>query len=205
MRPSKLFLYHTVPYVHRCFRTMKKSNGPWTAGSAGFLSDLIFYGGLNGVSYGNQQFTMRNLTFNNAVTAIDQLWSWGWLYKSVHINNCSIGFNLASIIGSGLTVGSLTLIDSSISNTGIGIVTARNATSQPPSAGSLILENVKLENVSVAVAGPGGSTLLEGTTGSTIIPAWGQGHSYTPDGPHVFQGPIMPFTRPSSQLFGRGW
>lgn len=24
---------------------------------------------------------MRNLTFNNAVTAIDQIWDWGWTYK----------------------------------------------------------------------------------------------------------------------------
>ena len=173
-------------------------------GSAGFFSDLIFYGGLNGVSLGNQQFNMRNLTFNNAVTAIDQLWSWGWTYKSISINNCSTGLNLASVIGSGLTVGSLTFIDSSISNTGVGIATARNATSQPSSAGSLILENLRLENVSVAVSGPGGSTLLEGTTGSVVIPAWGQGHSYTPDGADVFQSPITPFTRPSSLLDSDG-
>ena len=147
---------------------------------------------------------MRNLTFNNAVTAIDQLWSWGWTYKSISINNCSTGLNLASVIASGPTVGSLTFIDSSISNTGVGIATVRNATSQPPSAGSLILENVHLENVSVAVAGPGGDTLLRGTTASTTIPAWGQGHSYTPDGPDVFQGPISPVTRPSSLLDAHG-
>lgn len=147
---------------------------------------------------------MRNLTFNNAVTAINQIWDWGWTYKSISINNCSTGLNLSSAIGSGLTVGSLSFIDSSISHTGVGIATARNATSQPSSAGSLILENVRLENVSVAVGGPGGSTLLKGTSGSTTIPAWGQGHSYTPDGPNVFQGPITPFSRPGSLLDADG-
>ena len=28
-------------------------------GSGGFMNDLIFYGGLNGVVFGNQQFTVR--------------------------------------------------------------------------------------------------------------------------------------------------
>lgn len=36
------------------------------------------YGG----NWGNQQFTMRNLTFNNVVTAINQIWDWGWTYKN---------------------------------------------------------------------------------------------------------------------------
>jgi hypothetical protein len=44
------------------------------------MNDLIFYGGLNGVVFGNQQFTVRNLTFYNAATAIDQIWDWSWTY-----------------------------------------------------------------------------------------------------------------------------
>ena len=28
-------------------------------GSGGFMNDLTFYGGLNGVVFGNQQFTVR--------------------------------------------------------------------------------------------------------------------------------------------------
>lgn len=46
------------------------------SGSGGFMNDLVFYGGLNGVVFGNQQFTVRNLTFYNSVTAIDQIWDW---------------------------------------------------------------------------------------------------------------------------------
>lgn len=45
------------------------------------MSDLVFYGGKNGVVFGNQQFTVRNLTFYNAVTAIDHIWDWGWTYQ----------------------------------------------------------------------------------------------------------------------------
>jgi glucan 1,3-beta-glucosidase len=42
------------------------------------MTDLTFYGGLNGAVFGNQQFTVRNMTFHNAVTAISHLWDWGW-------------------------------------------------------------------------------------------------------------------------------
>lgn len=54
-------------------------------GSGGILSDLVFNGGLYGAVFGNQQFTVRNLTINNAVTAIYQLWDWGWTYKSISV------------------------------------------------------------------------------------------------------------------------
>ena len=168
------------------------------------MNDLVFFGGLNAATFGNQQFTMRNLTFYNAVTAINQIWDWGWTYKSISINNCSTGLNMSSVGPTGQTVGSVTFIDSSISNTKVGIVTAHDANSQPPTAGSLILENVQINNVPIAVSGPGGSISLVGTTGTTTIAAWGQGHSYTPNGPDVFEGPITPFARPGSLLEGGG-
>lgn len=170
------------------------------------MNDLVFYGGMNAATFGNQQFTMRNLTFYNAVTAINQIWDWGWTYKSISINNCSTGLNMSSVNPStgGQTVGSVTFIDSSISNTKVGIATSHDANSQPPTAGSLILENVQLNNVPVAVSGPGGSISLAGTTGTTTIAAWGQGHSYLPNGPNVFEGPIDPFPRPGRLLSGQG-
>jgi len=170
------------------------------------MNDLVFYGGLNAATFGNQQFTMRNLTFYNAVTAINQIWDWGWTYKSISINNCSTGLNMSSVNPStgGQTVGSVTFIDSSISNTKVGIATSHDANSQPPTAGSLILENVQLNNVPIAVSGPGGSISFAGTTGATTIAAWGQGHSYVPNGPNVFEGPINPFPRPGSLLSGEG-
>lgn len=165
------------------------------------MNDLVFYGGLNAVNFGNQQFTMRNLTFYNAVTAINQNWDWGWTYKSISINNCSVGLNMSTGGVTAQSVGSITFFDSSITDTPIGIITAHDATSQPPAGGSLILENVILNNVPVAVQGPTG-TALAGTTGSTTITAWGEGHEYTPNGPTVFEGPIAPDNRPASLLQG---
>ena len=141
---------------------------------------------------------MRNLSFYNAVTAIDQIYDWGWTYKSVTIENCSVGLNMTSGGPSAQNVGSVTFIDSSISNTPVGFNTSHDATSSPPTAGSLILENVRLSNVPIAVQGPGNTTALAGTLNSMTIAAWGEGHEYTPTGPTTFEGPITPFSRPAS-------
>ncbi|KAH0545396.1 hypothetical protein FGG08_000537 [Glutinoglossum americanum] len=168
------------------------------SGSGGMINDLVFYGGLKAASVGNQQFTMRNITINNAVTAIDQLWDWGWTYKSININNCTTGINIAAGGTSAQAVGSIVLFDSSITNTHVGISTAHTI-SQTTTSGTMILENVSLNNVPIAVQGPS-STLLAGTAGTTTIAAWGQGHSYTPSGPTNFQGPLTAFTRPASLL-----
>jgi glucan 1,3-beta-glucosidase len=145
---------------------------------------------------------MRNLTFYNAVTAIYQLWDWGWTYKSISITNCSIGLDMSDGGHDAQTVGSVTLIDSSITDTPIGILTAHDASSQPPASGSLIIENVQLKNVPIAIQGPGSTTVLPGSAGALTITAWGQGHSYTPTGPTNFEGPIAPFPRPDTLLSG---
>ena len=172
-------------------------------GSGGFMTDLVFEGGKYGFNVGNQQFTTRNLTFNNVVTAINQLWDWGWTYSGVTINNCQVGLNISAGGPQAVNVGSLTLFDSEINNTPIGIVTARTDNSEPAAAGSLYLENVKLNNVGVAVAGPN-STYLQGSAGSTVIAAWADGHRYLPKGPVQARGPIEPSKRPSELLDASG-
>jgi glucan 1,3-beta-glucosidase len=71
--------------------------GVWMEnGSGGFMSDLIFNGGKYGMWVGNQQFTSRNLTFNNAQTAIYMNWNWAWTFKSITINNCKTGVDHTS-------------------------------------------------------------------------------------------------------------
>lgn len=145
---------------------------------------------------------MRNLTFFNANTAIHQLFDWGWTYKGVSINNCSIGIDMTSLNNGVQSVGSVILIDSDISNTPIGIAVSRDATSTPVTGGTLILENVRLNNVPVAVQAPGKTTVLVGSTGTKTIAAWAEGHVYLPSGPTVFQGEFTPNSRPSSLTAG---
>ncbi|KAF9731820.1 hypothetical protein PMIN06_007795 [Paraphaeosphaeria minitans] len=184
-------------------------------GSGGFMNDLVFQGGHYGLNVGNQQFTMRNLSFSNVDTAINQLWDWGWTYKSVSIDKCRVGLNMSSLNGDGgLTVGSITLLDSSITNTPIGIVTGRTKSSQLDSTGALYLENVKLANVQQAVVGTNG-TLLAGSSATTVIDAWADGHRYLPEFPLGSQtqtplapveatGPIAATKRPASLLDSTG-
>jgi glucan 1,3-beta-glucosidase len=162
---------------------------------------LVFNGGKIGAALGNQQFTMRNLTFNNAVTAINHFWNWGWTYQGISINNCQVGIDISTGGSQGQSVGSITVFDSSFANTPVAIKSAQSDSSAPHSAGSIILENVALQNVGVAVEGPTG-TVLAGTSASDVIAAWGQGNQYIPNGPTRFTGNITPVSRPAGLLDG---
>ena len=42
----------------------------------------------------SHRFTVRNVTFNNANTAIYSIWNWGWTFQGVTINNCQVGIDL---------------------------------------------------------------------------------------------------------------
>jgi glucan 1,3-beta-glucosidase len=84
-------------------------------GSGGHLEDLIFNGGGVGLFTGNQQFTMRNLTFNRCNTAIFQNWDWVYLYKSISINNCGTAVDMTQG-GAVLAMGSVVMQDSVLTN-----------------------------------------------------------------------------------------
>lgn len=133
--------------------------------------------------------------------AIIQLWNWGWTYMGLDIQNCGKGIDISAGGSNKQDVGSLTVIDSTIANTPVGIVTAWSPSSKPLTAGSVVLENVALQNVPVAVQGPSG-TVLSGSGGSTTITAWSEGHRYTPNGPNKAVGAITPNSRPSVLLSG---
>lgn len=130
-------------------------------GSGGMLSDLVFYGGKQGTQFGNQQYTMRNLTFYGSKTAIVQLWSWGWTYKSLNIYDCEVGINMSSN-----AVGSVTLLDSKFVNVKTAMTAFRGATSVN-STGSLVVENVDYVNVPVVLQGPNGP-LLQGNPSGLV-------------------------------------
>ncbi|KOS47891.1 hypothetical protein ACN38_g1214 [Penicillium nordicum] len=145
-------------------------------GSGGFMSDLTFNGGNYGMFLGNQQFTTRNLVFNDCQTAIFMNWNWAWTFKSVKINNCEVGLNM-STSPSNQTVGSVLMLDSKLTNTPTGIVTAWTQKSIPVGGGDLILDNVDFSGSKVAVAGVDGNTILEG---GSVVDNWVQGNTYTP-------------------------
>jgi glucan 1,3-beta-glucosidase len=191
-------------------------------GSGGFLGDLTFYGGDEAAQFGNQQFTMRNLTFYNCNTAIRQIWSWGWTYKNINVYNAKCGINMT-----GPVIAGITLIDSSFHDTQVGIATGRVATLQQkdhPGAGSLVMDNVVFENVRRAVIGPGGD-LVPGRTSLSVQKGFAyvrschchfgkysninQGNLYSPTGPTVYQSsdeayfPTTPSLMMGSKVYER--
>ena len=140
-------------------------------GSGGFMTDLVFNGGNYGAFFGNQQFTTRNLTFNNVGTAVYMNWNWIWNLKSLNINNCGVGLNMAGVA----TVGSVILQDSVFTNTPTGVV-IDNTAGSTYSNGSLIIDNVDFSGSTNAVVDSSGNQLL---AGGSKVASWGQGHGYT--------------------------
>ncbi|KDQ52486.1 glycoside hydrolase family 55 protein [Jaapia argillacea MUCL 33604] len=152
-------------------------------GSGGFMgdADMVFNGGQYGMQVGNQQFTVRNVTINNANTgkqAATVIWNGRrWTFQRATINNCQVGFALTT---GGTTqanqgVESETIIDAVVTNTPTFIEWTATSTSL---AGSLVLNNIQITNVPVVV-GAAGTTVLAGTTGSTTINSWAQGNVYS--------------------------
>ncbi|KAK3953407.1 pectate lyase superfamily protein-domain-containing protein [Pseudoneurospora amorphoporcata] len=145
-------------------------------GSGGFMSDLTFNGGKYGAFFGNQQFTTRNLTFNDCQTAIFMNWNWAWTFQDVKINNCQVGIDMSNGGPTGQTVGSVLVVDSKFSNTPIGVKTAYDPQS-PQTNGTLILDNVDMSGTAQAVYNNAtGATILEG---SQTVGFFAQGRAYT--------------------------
>lgn len=145
---------------------------------------------------GNQQFTVRNARFSQCDTAIYQVWNWGWTYKNITIDNCQVGMVMQTGTNSSTQATASELaLDWSIKDTPVGIRTT------VPDSGTLVLENIHTSNVPVIVDDGANKILLAGSTGSTTVDAWAQGHIYYGKvGPTQTQGPIPAPKRPASLL-----
>ncbi|KAK4227369.1 hypothetical protein QBC38DRAFT_391215 [Podospora fimiseda] len=166
-------------------------------GSGGMMSDLVFYGGQYGARFGNQQYTMRNLSFYSSQTAIDQIWDWGWTYKSLTIVDCQVGINMSSS-----AVGSVTLLDSYFANVKTAVITGRNP-GNTTGLGSLMVQNVEYTNVPTVLEGPDGESLLLGDpNGSVYDGGYVRGNLYAPYGPKVFEGRDIRWNQPSTLKLG---
>lgn len=142
-------------------------------GSGGFMTDLTFNGGNYGAFFGNQQFTTRNMTFNDCNTAIFMNWNWAWTFQGVTINNCKVGIDMANSPAN-QTVGSVLILDSTITNTPIGVNTSFAQDSIPTGGGTLIIDNVDFTGVQTAVQDFTGKSLL---AGGHVVQSWAQGQT----------------------------
>lgn len=168
-------------------------------GSGGFMSDLTFNGGGYGAFFGSQQFTTRNMTFNNVGTAIFMNWNWAWTLKDITINNCNVGVDMATGTTS-QTVGSILFLDSTISNTAVGVNTTY-ATTQTGTNGTLIIDNVDMSSgVSIAVKDAlTGATVL---AGNQKVSNFLQGNSYSGTTGTAVQEALQSNTTVPSSLLG---
>ena len=183
-------------------------------GSGGFMSDLTFNGGNYSAFFGNQQFTTRNLVFNDCQTAIQMNWNWLWTLKGITVNNCQIGLdisarNTSDPAGKSQVVGSVILQDSKISAK-TGIVTAF----QPGqwTNGSLVVDNVDFSGSGNAIADASGKAII---SGGPKVASWAQGHGYTTSGASLtkraeglaqvpLQGALKAPNKPAVLLDGAG-
>ncbi|KAI1742280.1 glycoside hydrolase family 55 protein [Xylaria scruposa] len=171
-------------------------------GSGGFMADLTFNGGGIGADIGSQQYTTRNLTFNNCNTAIHMIWDWLWLLQGVTINGGQVGINMTSDTYDEIKVGSLLLLDSKMSNVPVGISTLYKPNDQYTN-NTLILDNVDMsEGVPVAVQyAKDGSSLLEG---NKVIGGWIQGKDYSSGTGQAVQKVQSKIQKPDGLLAGDG-
>ena len=92
---------------------------------------------------GNQQFTTRNFSFYNVKTAIDLLWDWGWTWKSLNIVGSEVGIKVAGTDAGG----SVIVLDSYMSGTGIGILVNAPTGNSNLVHFSISITNLIVENV----------------------------------------------------------
>ncbi|GAP87899.2 hypothetical protein SAMD00023353_1601050 [Rosellinia necatrix] len=152
-------------------------------GSGGFVSDLTFNGGNIGWRAGSQQYTAQNLKFHNCLTAVQMVWDWGWVWQGIEISGGAIGFNISGVGGNtGQGIGSISVIDSSITDVPVGILTNENPTSP-----HIVLDNVQINGVDRAVQVDNGATLL---TASGTVDLWTTGKVYKGDKGSEVTGPV---------------
>ncbi|VBB82074.1 Putative glucan -beta-glucosidase [Podospora comata] len=151
-------------------------------GSGGFVSDIEFNGGNIGWRAGSQQYTARNLVFNQCKTAVQMIWDWGWNWQQITVNGGGVGFNISGVGGdAGQGIGSVSIIDSKINDVIIGILT-----NDLPSSPNIVLDNTVFENVVSPVLAEGnGGTLLRGNTD-----LWATGKRYNGSEGSIQTGPV---------------
>ncbi|KAF3196898.1 hypothetical protein TWF679_003893 [Orbilia oligospora] len=147
-------------------------------GSGGFVGNLTFNGGNIGFRAGSQQFTARDLTFNQCLTAISMVWDWGFNWQNIVVKSSKVGINCSDFGGAeNQGIGSIAVIDSYFSNVEKPIVTRSGGV-----APQIVLDNLLVDrSTRDIIYGSNGETILAGSpSGAPIsIRSWASGRRYT--------------------------
>ncbi|RYP92281.1 hypothetical protein DL770_001594 [Monosporascus sp. CRB-9-2] len=165
-------------------------------GSGGFMTDLTFNGGGFGMDIGSQQFTIRNLTFNNCNTAMHMIWNWQFLMQGITINGGKVGIDMTSDTLEIIKVGSLIIQDSKFSNVGVGVSTLYKPTLAMTN-NTLILDNVDMrEGVTTAVQYAKDQTVI--LPGNQVVKSFAQGRQYSGTSGKPIQSTQNEITKPKA-------
>lgn len=148
-------------------------------GSGGLMTDLHFHGGYIGMRAGNQQFTIKDLSFENCQTGIQAIWDWTFLWQNITITGATTGIDLVNqdVLANETQTFAYLLLDSSISAT-TGIRSYPFA--DTGGYAQLTLDNVNFAGSGTAIATTTGDVLLGG---APHVDEWMWGVVATKDSP----------------------
>ncbi|OJD18751.1 hypothetical protein ACJ73_08694 [Blastomyces percursus] len=116
-----------------------------------------------------------NLKFNACLAAVQMIWDWGFNWQRIEIDGGAIAFNISGREGNtGQGIGSVSIIDSKISNCPIAILTNSrdDGVNGPP---NVVIDNSEMDNVETTVKSENGDIILDGTD---HIDLWAIGRRY---------------------------
>lgn len=178
-------------------------------GSGGIMSDITFRGGnfgfcespipipvpplpANKTDGGNQQFSAHRMTFIGCSTAVQIIWDWAWVWKSLRIQGADVGFRLINSDGGG-NIGSVSFVDSIFTDVTTAIILAPASATLGSGTTGLILDNTRIDGPIVDTAG---TTYL----GAGYYDNWALGATYTGGTRSWTSGASLSYPREGSLL-----
>ncbi|KAL4949464.1 pectate lyase superfamily protein-domain-containing protein [Aspergillus filifer] len=164
-------------------------------GSGGFMSDVTFRGGNFGFYGGNQQFSAHRMTFIGCATAVQIIWDWAWVWKSLDIQGADVGFRLINDGGGG-NVGSVSFIDSRFTDVTTAVIIAPASATPGSGTTGLVLDNTRIDGPIVDTSG-------RQYLGAGYYDNWVLGPTYSGNTRSWTAGASLSYPRESSLLGSR--
>lgn len=147
------------------------------------------------ITLNNQQYALRDVEFTNVRTGMLISHIFTASLQGMVFNNCSFGIN-STVTNPTSAVGSVVLLDSDVNSVGTLFVAEHNKTAD----GSIVLENISLNEVKIAIMSHTGETVLPGSKHHTKIGSFIQGNIYKTEAVGAYVETSEPLKRPKALL-----
>jgi hypothetical protein len=135
------------------------------------------------------------MTFIGCSTAIQIIWDWGWVWKSLHIQGGNVGIRLVNPDGNG-NIGSVSIIDSQITDVTTAIIVTPSSSTPGSGTTGLVLDNTRIGG---SIVDTGGRTYLS----AGYYANWALGPTYAGGARTWSSGSSLPYPREQSLLGAR--